>query len=601
MVCLPRRRQVLLLVPAVFFSLLLLGWWQVQVGHGYFFSGAPESIIRATAEPTHPISSLILESRARLDKVLAARSYTLSDAARRYRERRGRHPPPGFDAWFEAAMKVDAIIVEDFFDSIHHAINPFWALDPGAMRNKTHNQPFLVRVRGGKVTTDVESDHVPYRVEQWAKLVDEMSPHIPDLDMFVNVMDEARVFVPWDTMRGYMETEGSMRKQIDVKDARGTYTGVGAAETLTDEYDPHWARVPREFWDHFRRSCPPDTPGADVSLADGGVDKVTEPVLRYTYGGFVRNVTEAQDACWQPHLRGLHGTFVEGVSMATTEELLPMFAESKLPRNSEMLIPAAVYLDGWEKYSGGWARGAGWRSKKDKLIWRGSASGGRTNKENWTHMHRHRFVQMLNGTTVSALEAGDEDAAPTFDLPKKPDKQGKLGEWVSGFADVGFTDILCNPEETYTHWWKGEQHSPGCGWLSPWFSVADEVSMLRQYGHKYLPDVDGNSFSGRYRAFLLSSSLPLKATMYAEWHDDRLFPWVHYAPFDNSYVDIFGVMEYFLANDDMAETIATEGQAWAEKVLRREDMRIHTWRLLLEYARVVDDEREYLAYVDDLR
>jgi hypothetical protein len=113
--------------------------------------------------------------------------------------------------------------------------------------------------------------------------------------------------------------------------------------------------------------------------------------------------------------------------------------------------------------------------------------------------------------------------------------------------------------------------------------------------------VDGNSFSGRYRAFLMSTSLPLKSTIYPEWHDARLMPWVHFVPFDNSYMDVYGIMDYFLnGHDEEAERIALEGQTWSSAVLRQDDMLIYTWRLLLEYARVMDDNRDKLAYVADL-
>jgi hypothetical protein len=173
---------------------------------------------------------------------------------------------------------------------------------------------------------------------------------------------------------------------------------------------------------------------------------------------------------------------------------------------------------------------------------------------------------------------------------------------VSQFSDVGFVDFLCDPADFTTHWWYGEQRKPGCSWLEPWFSVASSVSMKKQYAYKYLPDIDGNSYSGRYRAFLQSSSLPLKSSIYAEWHDDRLFPWVHFVPFDSSFMDIYGIMDYFLrGRDPEAEQIAMDGQKWAQAVLRREDMRLYVWRLLLEYARVVDDNRDRLAFVDDLK
>ena len=47
--------------------------------------------------------------------------------------------------------------------------------------------------------------------------------------------------------------------------------------------------------------------------------------------------------------------------------------------------------------------------------------------------------------------------------------------------------------------------------------------------------------------------------------------------------------------------MADAGKEWAEQVLRREDMQIYVMRLLLEYARVCDEKRERLGFIDDLR
>lgn len=46
--------------------------------------------------------------------------------------------------------------------------------------------------------------------------------------------------------------------------------------------------------------------------------------------------------------------------------------------------------------------------------------------------------------------------------------------------------------------------------------------------------------------------------------------------------------------------MALDGKAWAEKVLRHEDMQIYTYRLLLEYARISDDNRDLLGVAEDL-
>lgn len=568
------------------------------------------------AHRDHPINHLIRDANRRFQGLLAKRSSTVAEAAARYRERRGRHPPPGFDAWFAQAQRDGAVVVEDFFDRVHHDINPFWALRPGDMRARASVQPQVVRVRNG--TADFETDD-PNRqpwIQLWTALVQEMMPHLPDLDMVVNVMDETRMLAPWEDINKYVAAERATRKLIDPAGATSAYSGLadvdGAAEKSA--YDPGWITgdAPR-YWDHLRMACPPGSPGRDVAALasfDVPVEYPREPPP-YTYKGFVQNFTQAQDPCLQPHLRGMHGTFIESVSMSTTHDLFPMFAGSKVPQNNEMLIPGAMYLSDSEFYNGGESRGLEWPRKKDGLIWRGTASGGRNKEDSWWHFHRHRWVQMMNGTTVGAVEAGDAARGPTFALlPKEryavpAQMQGKLGEWLSSFSDVAFVNLECFPyaeEEVGTGSEKHMEMRRTCPYTSPFMAVQPSMPMREQYEHKFLPDVDGNSFSARWRAFVQSTSMPLKATMYAEWHDDRLVPWVHFVPFDNAYGDIYAVMDYFLGGHDKeAETIATAGMEWMARVYRREDMKLYVWRLLLEYARVVDDKRDQLAFVADLQ
>ena len=52
--------------------------------------------------------------------------------------------------------------------------------------------------------------------------------------------------------------------------------------------------------------------------------------------------------------------------------------------------------------------------------------------------------------------------------------------------------------------------------------------------------------------------------------------------------------------DGEAEKIAVAGQEWANRVLRPEDMQIYVLRVLLEYARVTNDNREKMGWVGDL-
>ena len=77
---------------------------------------------------------------------------------------------------------------------------------------------------------------------------------------------------------------------------------------------------------------------------------------------------------------------------------------------------------------------------------------------------------------------------------------------------------------------------------------------------------------------------------------------------DSRFGDWYGIMEYFVGNsetgaqphDEVAKKIAMAGRDWADKALRKEDMQVYVYRLLLEYARVSDPKREKMGWVGDL-
>jgi hypothetical protein len=140
-----------------------------------------------------------------------------------------------------------------------------------------------------------------------------------------------------------------------------------------------------------------------------------------------------------------------------------------------------------------------------------------------------------------------------------------------------------------------------------------------QFKSKYLIDIDGHSFSGRWRAFQLSKSLGIKATIFREWHDSRLFAWRHFVPMDNRYDDLYSLMTYFIgldpktssqdafsisepyiqSHDFEAEVIAAQSREWAHHALRNEDLDIYLYLLLLEYGRIIDDNRDIIGYSGD--
>lgn len=56
---------------------------------------------------------------------------------------------------------------------------------------------------------------------------------------------------------------------------------------------------------------------------------------------------------------------------------------------------------------------------------------------------------------------------------------------------------------------------------------------------------------------------------------------------------------YVPGHDLEAGRISNQGRGWAAKVLRLEDIEIYTYRLMLEYGRLLDSNRDHIGYDGD--
>ncbi|KAK3717589.1 arginyl-tRNA synthetase [Vermiconidia calcicola] len=542
-------------------------------------------------KPNHPIDDLIRAANKNTYDLLEQETRTVHDAARAYRQRRGRQPPPGFDVWFSFAQNNSAIVVEEFWDRIYDDLNPFWGVSAKYIRDAANDYLFRVSIRNGTATQRTDDEQRVW-LDLWQDLTSTVAQYLPDVDMPINQMDESRMVVEWEGINEYMAKEKQSRRIVPEEELKDSYQSLADLdEHPPEKFEPEYSRE-GPYWPMAVIGCPPDSPARRAPIE---TDFTSPPPLTQTwsegsYKGYVQNWTLAKSPCENAHFQSIHGTFVEPISLANTKKFFPLFGGSKLPMNNEILLPAAMY---WTKdpfYSGGEDHGEAWRKKKDAMIWRGAASGGRNSRKNWTRFQRHRFVSMMNATSVNTMETLSDLEPPNFVLPangsydlaaQSPSaEEGAMSEWIAEWSDVAVVHLLCFPKE----------NAKTCSYTNPYFSVEQMVPMKDQYDYKYLPDIDGNSFSGRYRGFLMSTSLPIKATIYEEWHDSRLVPWKHFIPMDNTFIDIYGIMEYFLGNermgvqghDEVARDIAIGGKQWADKVLRREDMQIYVFRLLLE-------------------
>jgi hypothetical protein len=201
----------------------------------------PEKQTSTASGSAHPIDELIKTAEETFDGMLAKESQTLEEAAKAYRERRGRHPPPGFKEWYEFASERKAVMVEDFFDQIYHDLNPFWALDADYIRKEAEKYEMTINIRNGRASA--ASDWFWTKI--WLDLVKTIEHLLPDMDIALNAMDEPRMVVPWEEINRYVskaDKEKSMPKASSVISKFQELPNPGESHNSAELVDKDWER-----------------------------------------------------------------------------------------------------------------------------------------------------------------------------------------------------------------------------------------------------------------------------------------------------------------------------------------------------------------------
>jgi len=632
-------------------SLHLPGLSSFRISNLNFASPTPDSDFESA---DHPIHQLIETAKRGFAELQGKRVTTLDQAAKEYRRRRGRHPPPAFDKWFEFAINHDAVLVEDFFDQVYHDIEPFWGLRPYELRRQAKGFRPKLSVRKG--TLNATPNINPKRMKPWKDLLGQLYKNLPDIDIPVNLNYEPSLIIPLDLVEEHM-IDGK-RLKVPVTDLLDAYSGLHSVDALKNlVFRPSWLDPrgrsptdgfgPRLYWKLVRPACRSDSKAADNGIWYDISSRASRPrhpiestfpteFPHGTFKGYIQNWTIATDPCNHPHLQGLYGNFVRPRALTAYDEFIPLFSASKYAINNDILLPSPEdwSLSIFEEET----RSLPWTGKKNILHWRGPASGGANSVRNWRRFHRHRFVSMMNCSQIAiaeeTLQSGNSSMrglgpAKNFRLLPNNDynlenynrsKGHGLADWVESWSDVQFTNMVCDTKS------KLNPIGRFCAYNRGIYELAEDSGFEKSIEvHKYIPILDGDGAADGFLDVLRSTSVPIKASLFRNWYDSRIVPWVHFVPMDNTFMDIYGIMEYFVGtdipahkgqkiytwdnqdksrnrngHDEAARRIAMAGHDWSRKVLRREDMLIYVWRLLIEYARVIDDRRERMGWVGDL-
>lgn len=562
---------------------------------------------------THPIDVLISEA-AKTHQAWseqATTSRTLLQAVAEYRRRYKRHPPPHFDKWYDYASSRQSLIIDDF-DNMHEDLLPFWAFDPQYLRARTSdmlsdpwNEIAGVRIRSG--SAEIGENMAPthrWMVEGAIAMMSNFIEFVPDMDIALNINDEPRVAIPYDALNKYPNI-GVNTGQSGVR--KDNAWSVDRAQTWEANHKPTRLFEDHSFTNTFYNygsiSCPSKSPARQRHIWDPRT-LCTSCSSPHSIGPFIRNWTLSASPCHQPDLIHLHGFYLSPAAFKSSLEPLPVFSQSKAHGYADLLYPSPWNYMDKVKYDPSPTDNMGdsahpdplFAEKRNTLFWRGATSEGLSVVGTWKGMTRQRLVHLANNHTSKI---------PVL-LPD-PHKQSKQRyQFLSPIAisshpylqnttmDISVVDKIVRCGDT------------DCPIQEAEFGLASPIEFQEHWQYRYLMDVDGAGFSGRFLPFLRSRSLVFKAALFREWYDRRLTAWQHFVPIDLRLHGLWSTLAYFGGGgkdgDGTAgrvregEAIAEQGREWVEKVLRKEDMEIYFFRLLLEWGRLTDDRRDEIGF-----
>lgn len=513
----------------------------------------------------HPIHYLIQSAEKLWNEKVARQSTTLEEAVSEYRRRYGQAPPRGFDDWHNFATKNNVSLIDEY-DSIFKTILPYAALSPEVLQKRSamlqnttgeeqfwlhqHSVTVEIRENGEKVTADGPMRKVNFRADQLLLLLKDISQFLPDLNVTITGHD-----VPWVTLSG----------EAREKHIAAAYRGEWIDDIAS--YTNDWSL------EGFQTLCPPDSPIREK----GSIYERLEPHPSSEISFIGLNHRKAMDICYHPDNQPLHGyTSWNGPRPGV---LFPLFSWTASTLNADLLLPA---LEQYERPVG---PDPAWKDKKiNKAVWRGSTTGSDLSIPHARkHSQRVRLARLPLTTGQITIPLAKHEG-PGYIGPVE-DFTASAHDFADQYLDIKFQGRAqqCGDPESCA---KFEQEFDWDGFMSE----------EQQNQYKYVIDVDGNGWSGRFHRLMASNTLVLKSTIFPEWYADRVQPWVHYVPLKVDYSDLFPILGFFQgspydgvgAHEELAEKIATAGSEWARDFWRWEDMQAYLLRLLLEYARIMN-------------
>ncbi|KAF8251765.1 hypothetical protein K440DRAFT_647233 [Wilcoxina mikolae CBS 423.85] len=483
------------------------------------------------------------------NEMLKKQSKTLSEAVREYKSRYGLPPPDGFDLWWEYAQKEGCVLVDEY-DEMMVALGPLRKLGAKEVRRRAeillrYGFPYSIgglKVGGKEVFGYVED---PEKKEEEKKKEEK-------------------------------KKEGKKEEEVE-KD--GGYRTAGLLEMLEPVKEVLKGKV--EGWTSF------SIPVNEVAEARvvGGDDEVWgTDALKGT------KKTYTPEDLWHDHVRGAR-TLVDDLAKACGKgtNLASRGVSTRFEFGIEEVVGAI----------GGVLDGEG---RSPDFVVDTNVDNDMCQRPELMTVHGvHRGTQSTTRGLFPMLSYGRPSAFSDIPIPSRY-------QWdEDGSYEYNPHDEIPWSQKHPAIYWRGEPSGGGHGdkyYGRPMAQSLTNItfseigSMCEMFGcdlpsifpfeprnhfseawkNKLVIDSDGWGPSGRWRALVASQSVAIRTSVYREWFGPRMMPWVHYVPAS-------------VPHDNEARKIAQQGAKWVEEHMRKKDMTVYCFRLVLELNRLFNGEK----------
>jgi len=527
-----------------------------------------DGLLEVNPNGRHPIYDLIERAEAEWDKKLKRQSTTLEEAVVEYQRRYRRAPPRGFDQWWSYCKRHN-VQLPDEYDRIYHDLEPFWGIHPIEVERlrvelaSSHESYTLGKTEQDSNVT-LLTDTLPentsatkYHIvtaKKIAGMVDEVSKYIPPFRALFSPHDNPNRMTDWGLRTLAIEAA-----------AAGTHINVNTTPP-----------VGKLGWPS---SCSPESRLRRTTF------NFDIPPLPPTKKTFIHDHAKAMDPCAHPSLLHHVGQFLShGQGPTPDQSMIPMFSYCSTTLHYS-IHTAVKWTDNPLP-----EEDPKFQDRLDeRLGWRGSTTGmWQAEDTAWRLSQRVRLVGWANERNGTAAV-----------LQSTKSRNVRVGEGLP-VAKARLNPTML--DITFI----GKPHSckePICRIMADEFEFRNPQGAVAAGNYKYVLDIDGNGWSSRYKRLIGSHALIFKATVFPEWFQDRIQPWVHYVPFQMDLSDLYDSLTFFRgdlkgegAHKDLASQIALAGRNWTRTFWRDEDMSAYMFRLFLEYARVMSVDRDAMFY-----